>query len=124
MSDIFPASLNLSLARSEHERGHWPTNDVVEFCQSVAQGNLYIKIDIEFPKDGTLPASALEALRNVLPRGPDPMIPDDAEEVRMHSADLDDMGARGADGRHGGATGEDDDDDDPRGGQRVACNQQ
>ena len=90
----------------------------------MTQGNLYIKIDIEFPKDGTLPASALEVLRTVLPRGPDPMIPDDAEEVRMHAADLDDMGARGADGRQGGATGEDDDDDDMRGGQRVACNQQ
>jgi hypothetical protein len=60
----------------------------------------------------------------VYPKGTPPMISDDCEEVRLHDADLSQMG--GSDGRHGGggATGEDDDEEMGGGRQRVGCQQQ
>ena len=90
------------------------------FCK----GNLFIKIDVEFPPDGALTPSSISLLQNVLPEGNAAMIPDDAEEVKMQPADLSQMGGGGASSRGGGATDEDGDDDDMRGGQRVGCQQQ
>jgi len=88
------------------------------FCK----GNLFIKIDVEFPPDGVITPSSISILQSVLPEGNTAMIPDDAEEVKMRPADLSQMGGGGHGGR-GGATDEDGD-DDMRGGQRVGCQQQ
>jgi len=90
------------------------------FCK----GNLYIRIDVEFPANGSLSPEDIAVLHAVLPQGTPPMISDDCEEVRLHDADLSQMG--GSDGRHGGggATGEDDDEEMGGGRQRVGCQQQ
>jgi len=87
------------------------------FCK----GNLYIKIDIEFPADGSLSPAAIAQIHSVLPQGNTPMIPGDAEECVLRPGSLEELG--GGENRRNGATDEDGD-DDMRGGQRVGCQQQ
>mmetsp|Transcript_22983 Transcript_22983/g.54462 ORF Transcript_22983/g.54462 Transcript_22983/m.54462 type:complete len:370 (-) Transcript_22983:36-1145(-) len=86
------------------------------------KGKLYIKFDIEFPKDGSLNAAAIAKIQQALPLESTPMVPDDAEEVTMRSADLGNMGASA--GGRGGVTDEDDEMGGMGGGQRVQCAQQ
>ena len=59
------------------------------FCK----GNLYIKVDIDFPADGALPPDALAILQNVLPQGNTPMIPGADDMILIYDVicDADDV---------------------------------
>eukprot|EP00286_Rhodomonas_abbreviata_P028823 CAMPEP_0181311454 /NCGR_PEP_ID=MMETSP1101-20121128/13146_1 /TAXON_ID=46948 /ORGANISM="Rhodomonas abbreviata, Strain Caron Lab Isolate" /LENGTH=391 /DNA_ID=CAMNT_0023418187 /DNA_START=71 /DNA_END=1246 /DNA_ORIENTATION=- len=85
------------------------------------KGKLYIRFDITFPADGSLSPADIQKLQQALPQPPAPMVPDDAEEVTMRAADLQQMGA----GQRGHGTGATDEDDEMGGGggQRVQCAQ-
>lgn len=85
------------------------------------KGKMYIKFEIEFPKNGELSAEAVAQISKALPNAPVPVISDDAEEHKMETADLSGMGK--GQGQQRGQYDEDDDDDAP-GGQRVQCAQQ
>mmetsp|Transcript_22992 Transcript_22992/g.54480 ORF Transcript_22992/g.54480 Transcript_22992/m.54480 type:complete len:430 (+) Transcript_22992:82-1371(+) len=85
------------------------------------KGKLYIKFDVEFPNNGTITPEMSSLLLQALPT-PEALPPhDEAEEVTMHDADLQNLG-RGAGGRAGAY--DEDDEDEMRGGQRVQCAQQ
>jgi DnaJ family protein A protein 2 len=79
------------------------------------KGRLFIIFKVEFP--ATLAPGAVNALRAVLPRGPDVSLSGEEEECHMNVTSLDQFGQETGD-RHGG----DDDDDEGGGdGQRVQC---
>jgi len=85
------------------------------------KGKLFIKFDVEFPNNGTITPEMSSLLLQALPT-PEALPPhDEAEEVTMHDADLQNLG-RGAGGRAGAY--DEDDEDEMRGGQRVQCAQQ
>ena len=60
------------------------------FCK----GNLYIKIDIEFPPDGSLTPAAIAQIQRVLPQDSTPMIPGDAEECVLRPGSLEELGGQ------------------------------
>ncbi|CAM9639510.1 unnamed protein product [Ectocarpus fasciculatus] len=77
------------------------------------KGRLFIIFKVQFP--ATLAPGAVNALRAVLPRGPEASLSGEEEECHMNEISLDQFGQETG-GRHG-----DDDDEDGEGGQRVQC---
>ncbi|RPB09262.1 HSP40/DnaJ peptide-binding protein, partial [Morchella conica CCBAS932] len=81
--------------------------------RSEARGDLYLVVDIEFPKDGWSPE--VERIRELLPKGEKEEIKaEQVDEVEYEEADLDEFGAE--EGGQGGVW-EDDDEDDEEDGQ-------
>eukprot|EP00392_Amoebophrya_sp_AT5.2_P003878 g3883.t1 len=88
------------------------------------RGNLFIDLEIEFPK--TISEDAAKSLRKILP-GPDPMQQPDEENDHFEHHQVVDMDPQASEKEHASAY-EDDDDDERRagmgGGQGVQCAQQ
>ena len=87
--------------------------------KSDVKGDLYLVVDVEFPKDGWLKdEKAVSEIRAVLPGSVTPMVEaDTVDEVDYDEADLDEFG--GADGEGGDAW----EDEDEESGQ-PQCQQQ
>ena len=82
--------------------------------RSDAKGDLYLQVDIEFPKDGWLKDDA--ALKRVQEALPKPVLSgekhEDVEEVEVEfEADMEDFGAGSGDPRAGGAEWEDEEEE-------------
>jgi len=84
------------------------------------KGKLYIKFDVEFPADGALSAAAVAQIAKALPEAPMPVVTDEAEEHKMETADISQLGK----GVSRGQYDEDEDGEEGPGGQRVQCAQQ
>jgi len=84
------------------------------------KGRLLIKFEIEFPKDNTIPASAVAALESALGKPSPVKVTGEVEKVQLTA------GPENLKGRRGGEYQEDDmDEDEEEDGQRgVACHQQ
>ena len=91
----------------------------MSFKKSDVRGDLYLVVDVEFPKDGWLrDEDAVSKIRSVLPASTIPTIEvDTVDEVDYDEADLEDFG--GADGEGGDAW--EDEDEEPG---QPQCQQQ
>lgn len=92
------------------------------FRHNEIRGNLYIRIDVDFPEDQFLTEENLKKLESLLPSRPDePPISEDMEDVNMMEFE----GTRGlGDDSHRGEAYDESDDEDGPGGHRVGCSQQ
>lgn len=80
--------------------------------KSDARGDLYLVVDVEFPKDGWLKSeAAVQKVRDALPKDDkDDSKHEDVEEVEIDwDADMEEFGAGSGDPRAGGAEWEDED---------------
>lgn len=88
------------------------------FRHNEIRGNLYIRIDVEFPENQFVSEDDLKKLESLLPSRPDgPAISEDMEEVGM----IEYEGTRGGDDGHKEAYDESDEEDIAGGGHRVGC---
>lgn len=85
------------------------------------KGRLFVRFKIQFPESGSIDASKVSSLEDVLGAKPKEEMDVDAEECILHSVDLEEELKRSENSRRGGAM---DEDDEEEGGPRVACAQQ
>ncbi|KAF2686862.1 DnaJ-domain-containing protein [Lentithecium fluviatile CBS 122367] len=84
--------------------------------RSDAKGNLYLVVEVVFPKDGWLKnEAALKKVRDALPPPEkEDKRPDEVDEVHFEDAEMDDFGAGSGDPRAGGEWEDDDEEATPQ----------